>query len=50
MNWHNAILTNDGLFLKLYVDGIEIGKISTLGAIPDMEGLQSIRIGANSHH
>ena len=29
--WHNAILTNDGLFLKLYVDGIEIGKISTLG-------------------
>ena len=47
-NWHNAILTNDGLFLKLYVDGIEIGKISTLGAIPDMEGLQSIRIGANS--
>ena len=47
-NWHNAILTNDGLFLKLYVDGIEIGKISTLGAIPDMKGLQSIRIGANS--
>ncbi|MGH9980574.1 MAG: LamG domain-containing protein, partial [Nitrososphaeraceae archaeon] len=47
-NWHNAILTNDGLFLKLYVDGVEMGKISTLGAIPDMKGLQSIRVGANS--
>ncbi|MGZ5489618.1 MAG: LamG-like jellyroll fold domain-containing protein, partial [Nitrososphaeraceae archaeon] len=47
-NWHNAILTNDGLFLKLYVDGVEIGKISTLGAIPDMKGSQSIRLGANT--
>ncbi|HSL13848.1 MAG TPA: LamG-like jellyroll fold domain-containing protein [Nitrososphaeraceae archaeon] len=47
-NWHNAILTNDGLFLKLYVDGVEIGKISTLGAIPDMKGSQSIRLGANA--
>jgi hypothetical protein len=47
-NWHNAILTNDGLFMKLYVDGVEIGKISTLGAIPDMEGSQSIRLGANT--
>ncbi|HJY10052.1 MAG TPA: LamG domain-containing protein, partial [Nitrososphaeraceae archaeon] len=47
-NWHNAILTNDGLFLKLYVDGVEMGKISTLGAIPDMQGLQSIRVGANA--
>src|ERR687898_117510 len=47
-NWHNAILTNDGLFLKLYVDGVEMGKISTLGAIPDMQGLQSIRLGANA--
>ncbi|HKO41127.1 MAG TPA: LamG domain-containing protein, partial [Nitrososphaeraceae archaeon] len=47
-NWHNAILTNDGLFLKLYVDGVEMAKVSTLGAIPDMQGLQSIRIGANT--
>src|SRR5215207_6666857 len=47
-NWHNAILTNDGLFLKLYVDGVETGKVSTLGAIPDMQGLQSIRLGANA--
>jgi hypothetical protein len=47
-NWHNVILSNDGSFLRLYVDGVEIAKTSTLGAIPDITGLQSIRIGANS--
>src|SRR5918993_509757 len=47
-NWHNAILSNDGSFLRLYVDGVEIAKTSTLGTVPDMTGLQSIRIGANS--
>ena len=47
-NWHNVVLSNDGSFLRLYVDGVEIAKTSTLGAIPDITGLQSIRIGANS--
>ena len=47
-NWHNVVLSNDGSFLRLYVDGKEITKTSTLGAKPDMTGLQPIRIGANS--
>ena len=33
--WHYALVTNDGSFVRLYVDGSQIGSRSTSGASPD---------------
>ena len=46
--WHYALVTNDGSFVRLYVDGSQIGSRSTSGALPDNSGIQPVRIGANS--
>lgn len=46
--WHYALVTNDGSFVRLYVDGSQIGSRSTSGASPDNLGIQPVRIGANS--
>lgn len=46
--WHYALVTNDGSFVRLYVDGSQIGSRSTPGALPDNSGIQPVRIGANS--
>ena len=46
--WHYALVTNDGSFVRLYVDGSQIGSRSTSSALPDNSGIQSVRMGANS--
>ena len=46
--WHYALVTNDGSFVRLYVDSSQIGSRSTSGASPDNLGIQPVRIGANS--
>lgn len=46
--WHYALVTNDGSFVRLYVDGSQIGSRSTSGASPDNSGIHPVRIGANS--
>ncbi len=49
--WHNAILTfdNEQHFLKLFMDGLELGNNSTnIGTTPDTTGKQPVRLGANS--
>jgi len=49
--WHNAIVTyNDTSVLSLYLDGILVAKNQTAGAIPEVNGNQTIRIGSNSFH
>lgn len=46
--WHYAVVTYDGSILRLYLDGSQVGSLSTSGAIPDNVGMQPARIGANS--
>jgi len=46
--WHYAVVTYDGTTLRLYIDGSQIGSLSTSGAVPDNIGTQPVRIGANS--
>lgn len=46
--WHYAIITYDGFYLRLYIDGAEVAAGYTGGAIPDSTGTQPVRIGANS--
>ena len=45
--WHHAAVTYDGSSLVLYVDGAELAW-RPITAIPDNEGTQPVRIGANS--
>ena len=44
----NFDAVGDGSFVRLYVDGSQIGSRSTSGASPDNLGIQPVRIGANS--
>jgi concanavalin A-like lectin/glucanase superfamily protein len=46
--WHYAIVTYDGVTVRLYIDGAQVGTKSTSGATPDSSGTQSVRVGANS--
>lgn len=46
--WHYAVVTYDGTTLRLYIDGLQVGTLSTSGAVPDNTGTQPLRIGANS--
>jgi len=46
--WHYAVVTNDGSNLILYVDGVQVGTKSTVGASPDSSGTKPVRVGANS--
>jgi Concanavalin A-like lectin/glucanases superfamily len=40
---HYAVVTYDGVTVKLYVDGVLESNISTSGAIPDSSGTQPVR-------
>jgi hypothetical protein len=46
--WHYAVVTFDGLALRLYIDGVPSPSKLVFGAIPDNTGTQPVRIGANS--
>jgi hypothetical protein len=46
--WHYVVVTNDGSTLRLYVDGVQVGTKSLLGASPENTGTKPIRVGANS--
>jgi hypothetical protein len=48
-NWHYAVATyDDSSTLKLYIDGNSVASKTTSGALPDIAGIQPLRIGANS--
>ena len=47
--WHQVTLTYDGQVLILYIDGLEVGRISIKqGQGPDSTSKNPLRIGANS--
>jgi len=46
--WHYAVVTYGGSYIILYVDGVQVGTKSTLGASPETSGTKPVRIGANS--
>jgi len=46
--WHYVVVTNDGSTLRLYVDGVQVGTKSLLGASPENTGTKPVRVGANS--
>ena len=41
-------VTYDGFTLRFYIDGLQVGRLSTSGALPDKTGVQPVRAGANS--
>ena len=45
--WHHGVVTFDGSIVRLYVDGKQVASTSTT-SIPDTNGNQPLRIGANS--
>ena len=45
--WHHGVVTFDGSNVRLYVDGIQVKSTSTT-SLPDTNGNQPLRIGANS--
>jgi subtilisin len=46
--WHYAVVTYGGSNVILYVDGVQVGTKSTLGASPETSGTKPVRMGANS--
>jgi hypothetical protein len=46
--WHYAVVTFGGSTIVLYVDGVQVGTKSTLGASPESSGTKPVRMGANS--
>src|SRR6185436_1156041 len=46
--WHYAVVTNDGITLRLYVDGVEVATKALAGASPENTGTKPVRVGANS--
>jgi predicted phosphodiesterase len=46
--WHYVLLSYDGILLRLYVDGKQVSAKFIDGVIPDKNGDQPLRIGANS--
>ena len=46
--WHYAVVTNDGINLRLYIDGVQVAVKATSGASPESSGTKPVRIGANS--
>ena len=45
--WHHGLVTFDGSIVRLYVDGIQIGTLSTTST-PDNTGTQPLRIAENA--
>lgn len=46
--WHYAVVTYDGLALRLYMDGVPVSSKLAFEDKPDNSGTQPVRIGANS--
>jgi hypothetical protein len=46
--WHHAVSTYDGNALRLYIDGLPVKSILTDGAMPDNNGTDPLRIGAEN--
>ena len=44
--WHYAVVTFGGTTIVLYVDGVQVGTKSTLGASPESSGTKPVRIGS----
>jgi predicted MPP superfamily phosphohydrolase len=45
--WHHGAVTYDGTAVKLYVDGVQVGTLSTTSS-PETSGALPVRVGANS--
>lgn len=43
--WHYAVVTNDGITLRLYVDGVEVATKALAGASPENTGNKPVRVG-----
>jgi hypothetical protein len=46
--WHYAVVTYGGSSVILYIDGVQVGTKSTIGASPEISGTKPVRVGANS--
>lgn len=46
--WHYAVVTYDGKYVRLYVDGVQVASKRASNKTPDNTGTQPLRIGANS--
>lgn len=46
--WHYSVVTYDGKYVNLFVDGVKVAIKSTSGASPETSGSKPVRIGANS--
>jgi hypothetical protein len=46
--WHYAVVTYDGITVRLYIDGVQVATKSTGGASPESSGTKPVRVGANS--
>jgi len=46
--WHYSVVTYDGKYVNLFVDGVKVAFKSTSGAAPESSGTKPVRIGANS--
>jgi len=46
--WHYSVVTYDGKYINLFVDGVKVAIKSTGGASPESSGSNPVRIGANS--
>jgi Concanavalin A-like lectin/glucanases superfamily/Calcineurin-like phosphoesterase len=46
--WHYAVVTYDGITVRLYIDGVQVATKSTSGASPETSNTKPVRVGANS--
>ena len=46
--WHYAVVTNNGVNVILYIDGVQVATKATSGASPESTGTKPVRVGANS--
>ena len=46
--WHYSVVTYDGKYVNLFVDGVKVAIKSTSGAAPETSGTKPVRMGANS--
>jgi hypothetical protein len=46
--WHYAVVTYDGKYVRLYIDGVRVASKTASNKTPDNTSTQPLRIGANS--
>ena len=46
--WHYAVVTNNGVNVILYIDGVQVATKATSGDSPESTGTKPVRVGANS--